>query len=531
QRKRKSCFLNHPRLPPEGQFPILKGMAEVSGEMQMEGQVELEEKMKPDVKSRQRKGGEEYLPLDCYKQARIALEMMKTNQEGKTGYEEVLEEMGRKEKEVEAQVEAMEQDIETKMKESGRKIQEENKLERRRSKLFDSNEDVNEGEESFDKGKWDQGREKGTLRPMGAQLPILIKGAQGQYVPWASQDLEGLVTHIPDIHEGTGKWIRVFEEETMGKLLAVGDIKALLAKTVGGAKMGEILQTASLDRAVNSHNMDGIIFDAFRPAVWQALRAEYPIRLDPKSLKGDELKETENPTTYVQRQLKRWKQETEGNPETDPLMATLFRQAVIDAMPPAVKCRLEDVVGLTSKTHKEFCDHVSHAVEQFRKNEQKLKNQEKELQRKLTQLQLEELTKKNKKKIQASVKKEEAEQMSVMSPVSAPPPTIQPNPPTAIPLTAHLTPVPIINVYTQQPGPMGWRKRPAQRGQRGRGRPTTGPPGLCWGCGQPGHSKIDCPNNPWQQHPQGARGENWPQPNRGTVQGPVNPWGGPNQGF
>lgn len=128
--------------------------------MQMEGQVELEEKMKPDVKSLQRKGGEEYLPLDCYKQARIALEMMKTNQEGKTGYEEVLEEMRRKEKEVEAQVEAMEQEM---------------------------------------------------------------------------------VTRLPDIHEGAGKWIRVFEEETMGKLLAVGDIKALLAKTVGGAKMEEIL--------------------------------------------------------------------------------------------------------------------------------------------------------------------------------------------------------------------------------------------------------------------------------------------------
>jgi len=31
----------------------------------------------------------------------------------------------------------------------------------------------------------------------------------------------------------------VFEEETMGKLLAVGDIKACLAKTIGGAKMGK----------------------------------------------------------------------------------------------------------------------------------------------------------------------------------------------------------------------------------------------------------------------------------------------------
>ncbi len=65
-------------------------------------------------------------------------------------------------------------------------------------------------------------------------------------------------------------------------------------------------------------------------------------------------------------------------------MATVFRHAVIDAMPQAVKSRLEDMVSLISKTHKELCDHVSHAVEQHRKNEQKLKTQEEELQRKLT---------------------------------------------------------------------------------------------------------------------------------------------------
>ncbi len=143
-------------------------------------------------------------------------------------------------------------------------------------------EDVNEGEESLDKGKWEQGIEKGILRPLAAQLPILIKGAQGQYIPWALQDLEGLVTRLPDIHEGAGKWIKVFEEQTMCKLLAVVDIKALLAKTMGGAKMEEILQTSNLNRAVDSHYMDRAVFDAYRPAVWQALCAEYPIRLDPK---------------------------------------------------------------------------------------------------------------------------------------------------------------------------------------------------------------------------------------------------------
>ncbi|MGL5036159.1 MAG: hypothetical protein ACRC6F_00130, partial [Aeromonas sp.] len=58
----------------------------------------------------------------------------------------------------------------------------------------------------------------------GKQFPILIKGAQAQYVPWASQDLDGLVARLPSLDEGAGKWIRLLEEETTGKLLALGDI-------------------------------------------------------------------------------------------------------------------------------------------------------------------------------------------------------------------------------------------------------------------------------------------------------------------
>lgn len=74
------------------------------------------------------------------------------------------------------------------------------------------------------------------------ECPILIKQSHAQYIPWASQDLDTLVSRLPDIHEGAGKWIRIFEEETTGKLLALGDIKALLAKCLGASKMNDILK-------------------------------------------------------------------------------------------------------------------------------------------------------------------------------------------------------------------------------------------------------------------------------------------------
>ncbi len=121
--------------------------------------------------------------------------MMKANYEGKTGNEETLEQMRKEDREIEAQAEAMEAEIGRKIKQTEKLIQDAHKIVRDRSKLLESREEVSEGEESlFDKGTWEQGRKKGRLRPLAAQLPILIKGTQGQYAPWASQDLEGLST-------------------------------------------------------------------------------------------------------------------------------------------------------------------------------------------------------------------------------------------------------------------------------------------------------------------------------------------------
>ncbi len=141
-------------------------------------------------------------------------------------------------------------------------------------------------------------------------------------------------TRLPDIHEGAGKRIRTFEEETTGKLLALGDIKALLAKCLGASKMNDILKQSSLLQAVD------------RRDIWLTLRAEYPMQTDPGFLKGEPMEETENPTTYIQKQLRRWKEELERDPEQDKVLTALFRTAIVEAMPLTVKVKLEDVVGL-----------------------------------------------------------------------------------------------------------------------------------------------------------------------------------------
>ncbi|XP_058616203.1 uncharacterized protein LOC131530095 [Onychostoma macrolepis] len=336
------------------------------------------------------------------------------------------------------------------------------------------------------------------------------------------KDLDTLVSRLPDIPEGAGKWIRAFEEETTGKLLALGDIKALHAKCLGASKMNDILKQSGLHQAVGGPQADGASFDKHRRDIWLTLRAEYPVQTDQGFLRGEPMGDTENPTTYIQKQLRYWKEELERDPEQDKVLTALFRTAIVEAMPAAVKVKLEDVVGLKSKTHKEFRDHVVHAVEQYRRQELKMKNQV--LQRKLTQLQLEELLNK-KKKVQAVQKEDHSAVMAPVNtsvPVNPPAPMNVPAPvtataqaPSAGTVNAPQGPAPVVIYLKPEQSNNRNLNRQQQRGGRGRGRfnnnqqKAGGPPGVCWGCNQPGHNRRDCLINPWQQDQPMAPGVNY----------------------
>ncbi|XP_035275687.1 uncharacterized protein LOC118228336 [Anguilla anguilla] len=195
---------------------------------------------------------------------------------------------------------------------------------------------------------------------------------------------------------GASHWIRVLEEETTGRILAVGDLKALLGKVVGMETMLDIFEQAGFDRNhAKSPAVDGGPFDNVRGVVWTALRALYPARPDITNLTGPPLKDNEPPATYIHMQLRRWRLLTKRDVRADPIMTSLFRKAIREGMSPEVGRRLDEVVGLNTMTHREFVDHVVHAVD--RQRGKKLEDQTKDIQRKLLQSQLEELRAKEKK--------------------------------------------------------------------------------------------------------------------------------------
>ncbi|XP_041835381.1 uncharacterized protein LOC121636162 [Melanotaenia boesemani] len=239
-------------------------------------------------------------------------------------------------------------------------------------------------------------------RLKGGEFPILIRGTRADYHPFSARDLTGLVSELPQISAGGGKWIKALESNTAGTFLSLGDIKAVLAQVLGLSKMQQFFRDNELDWIL-SERADGTELAAYKGVIWQGIRKQYPNKIDVDALKGEPLKDDQNPAAYIDTQLKRWRQESQKDVENDPILLTLFRNAVIDSMPKDVSRRLEDVVGLTSMPAQQFRDHVVHAVTRYRKDLTKTSEQDLQIQRKLAQMQLNDLQGKLKEKVQAVV--------------------------------------------------------------------------------------------------------------------------------
>ena len=224
--------------------------------------------------------------------------------------------------------------------------------------------------------------------PAQSQVPILVRGATMCYTPWAAMDMVGLMGRIPDIREGAARWIRAFEEETVGHLLAVGDIKAILTKTLGVGEMREMVEGDRFHRLTLTQAHDGDMFNTYRQSLWDQLREAFPTQVRLELLRGELLGDSESPAAHIAKIMKLWRTELGVNPEKDALQRTMFRRSVIHNLPAQVKGRLEDVVGLTSMTFAEFSGHVIHAIEKFRERNAEMLEKDRSEMRKLTQMQL-----------------------------------------------------------------------------------------------------------------------------------------------
>ncbi len=95
-------------------------------------------------------------------------------------------------------------------------------------------------------------------------MPQLVEGTHLKYVPWGGRDVETLKSKLPSLRDGANICIAAFEDETVGDMIAIGDIKVLLSKVLTRQEMEDILEDAGMKEAVGCEDYNGQSLNTFR---------------------------------------------------------------------------------------------------------------------------------------------------------------------------------------------------------------------------------------------------------------------------
>ena len=248
--------------------------------------------------------------------------------------------------------------------------------------------------------------------------PVVIRGQNLDYKPWQSTDMSDTLEKLPTLQDGAHPWISKLEEIMIGTQPAIGDIKRLLANLLGVPAMEEILQKGGLNRYVGTAVYDPELFAANRGRVWRALRDTFPTNVHPDNILIEPLGQEENPRAYVSRAHQAWRNVTGNDPDLNQMERSILRVKILSGLPLPVRSKLAEVLGLGSMTQGVYTDYIAHHVELYRKKEHDQKEQDREVLRKLNQIQLVDNKKSEKK--QALV-------IQSQSPLNQPLPQPQPN--------------------------------------------------------------------------------------------------------
>ena len=271
------------------------------------------------------------------------------------------------------------------------------------------------------KEKEKQKEEEGSPVQSGSKMMPLITLPMQHYQPWGHTDVAGLISRLPLLQDSAAVWVTQFENETEGKTLCLGDIKALLSQILTKETARTIFDKADMKTVMGNPMVDDVPFNEYRNKVWQALRETYPNTFSLTSMAVDKLKPDENPAVFVESTEANWRMTMESDPESNLMMRHLMKKAILDALPPPVKTELDKDHHIGIMPRSEFRDAVTNFVNLNKRAEENMSKQDTERQRKLVLTQLDN-AKWKKKIVQAPV----IEAPFQSYPAPAPAPTASP---------------------------------------------------------------------------------------------------------
>ncbi|KAJ7989305.1 hypothetical protein DPEC_G00303170 [Dallia pectoralis] len=273
----------------------------------------------------------------------------------------------------------------------------------------------------------------------------------------------------------------------MGQMLAVGDIKVLLTKSLTREEMEDALTDSGMNMAVGSPLFDGQDFNPYRNPLWRILRLKYVTKMS----KGDMITRTptlnEHFETWLREQIQHWRQMTNDSVTLDPkaMQTQIFRGAVVDILPGDVQRKLADVPGLDTMLHDQWAETLKHFFKAHQETEKALDKQGTEVTRKLAQASLDQLKKLKGMGYVVKSGPEDGDEAGSHGPVRKGSET-----PSSAPTTVQLIESP------RQTDCNRTRSRPRKRGKRGARGQKRREIKTCWGCNLEGHDRRNCTTHP-----------------------------------
>ncbi|XP_064877154.1 uncharacterized protein LOC135572653 [Oncorhynchus nerka] len=305
-----------------------------------------------------------------------------------------------------------------------------------------------------------------------------------EYVAWKMQDLTALMEQLPSLHGGASAWLLQLQSLTSGVRLALGDMKALLARSTDYTTMNALINTAGLGTFGSATEPE-----KYRVSLWNELRRAYPTEKNYATLTSFAMEDGEQAAQYLDRAKTTWRSVHIEPHDQSGTTLSMWKEMVVNGTPTEVKSKLRATVGLMALPTAQFKSHVHHHISQYNKDKGTADSQVQSLQLQLLKLQLNEAQKTAKPKKQmvaeeptdiAKIVTQTMNQMLVAAPA---PPT-----PAQAPVVYAAPPNPGANYgyegYTQPgfsnpPGPT-WGGPPQARRN-------------CYNCNQEGHYARACP--------------------------------------
>ena len=268
--------------------------------------------------------------------------------------------------------------------------------------------------------------------------PLLTDGAGREaYTPWGHRDMTTLANHLPPLTAGASAWIRKFETQTIGDVLALGDIRAIIGRTQG------IRQFVELERLTKTANLvDRTPFDRYWNLFWGCLRELFPANRKKAGISNLRMKPEENVYQYIQRAEDLWVDRNDQTPYYNDLAIQTFQRELIQGLKPAVQKTLKLVASLDYMPWDQWVEQLVHHYYLDQDKEEDKGNELEELRIQLVKMKIKEQADLNKKA-------KNTQEPLTMMPLATQTPTPRPPAPTAPgnpPQAVYQAPVPMASV-------------------------------------------------------------------------------------